>query len=203
MFAGLEDNIPPHNTIEDMATDFITEIRAVQKSGPYLLGGHCLGGHIAFEIAVQLEAVGEKVAIVVQLEAVPPLADKADRSWHDDGSQYSLTRRSDGAEVSIRASLNQMNQQLSLLPADKIDHFTKIAYQHIYMGDKYRTAPISANIAQFRTSEHQSNTYGSWEYFSKTRYTEQLVTGSTYSMLALPHVATLGKALDMALQNSL
>ncbi|MEO1070211.1 MAG: condensation domain-containing protein, partial [Cyanobacteria bacterium J06638_6] len=40
-----------HTTVEALATDCIREMRMVQPKGPYLVGGHCLGGAVAFEIA--------------------------------------------------------------------------------------------------------------------------------------------------------
>ena len=49
-------------TIEQIALLCIEEIRAVQETGPYFTGGHCWGGALAFEIAVILERMGNKVA---------------------------------------------------------------------------------------------------------------------------------------------
>jgi thioesterase domain-containing protein len=55
-------------TIESIARQYIKEIRSVQSSGPYYLGGYCLGGTIAFEIAQQLRQAGESIALVALLE---------------------------------------------------------------------------------------------------------------------------------------
>ncbi|MEM9266720.1 MAG: alpha/beta fold hydrolase [Cyanobacteria bacterium P01_F01_bin.13] len=61
-----------HTTVEALATDCIKEMRMVQPKGPYLVGGHCLGGAVAFEIAQQLQADGEDVASVVLIDAYRP-----------------------------------------------------------------------------------------------------------------------------------
>jgi thioesterase domain-containing protein len=53
---------------EDMAARYIKEIREVQPHGPYFFGGYCLGGTLSFEMAKQLETVGEKVALVAMFE---------------------------------------------------------------------------------------------------------------------------------------
>lgn len=45
-----------------LAARYLEEIRAVQPEGPYLLGGACFGGVVAFEMAHQLRARGEQVA---------------------------------------------------------------------------------------------------------------------------------------------
>ena len=49
------------STVEELAAICIREIRQIQPAGPYTVGGHCFGGTVAFEIARQLQAEGEKV----------------------------------------------------------------------------------------------------------------------------------------------
>lgn len=60
-----------HASVEEMASHYIREIRARQPSGPYFLGGLCAGGVIAYEVAHQLECVGERVFAGL-VEAAPP-----------------------------------------------------------------------------------------------------------------------------------
>lgn len=50
--------------IEGIAAAHIAEIRKVQPQGPYLLGGFCMGGIVAYEMAQQLIKAGEEVAMV-------------------------------------------------------------------------------------------------------------------------------------------
>jgi len=64
---GLDGAAMRHQTVEEMASYYISEIRRIQPHGPYFLGGYCLGGIIAFEMAQQLLRRGEQVAIVAQL----------------------------------------------------------------------------------------------------------------------------------------
>ena len=85
---GLDGEQPFLTSIEEMATHYIAEIRKVQPSGPYYLGGFCMGGNVALEIAQQLKAQGEKVALVafmetLNLSALPPssLATQAYFNW--------------------------------------------------------------------------------------------------------------------------
>jgi amino acid adenylation domain-containing protein len=63
-----------HTRIRDMAAYHIEKIRAVQPHSPYLLGGMCAGGVIAFEMALQLQSCGERVALVALLDAADPEA---------------------------------------------------------------------------------------------------------------------------------
>jgi len=64
-----------HSRVPDIARHCVEQIRRVQANGPYLLGGLCAGGVIAFETALQLEASGENV-VVILLDAPAPTAKK-------------------------------------------------------------------------------------------------------------------------------
>lgn len=61
-------------TIQGIASHYVREIRVLQPEGPYLVGGLCAGGLIAFEVCRQLDAVGAEVALLVLLDAAPPFA---------------------------------------------------------------------------------------------------------------------------------
>ena len=56
----------------EMVNYYVQEIRKVQPQGPYLIGGLCAGGVLAFEIACQLQAQGEEVPLVAIIDAVSP-----------------------------------------------------------------------------------------------------------------------------------
>jgi thioesterase domain-containing protein len=55
-----------------MATHYIKEIQTVQPHGPYFLGGYCMGGAVAYEMAQQLAAQGEQVALLALIESTHP-----------------------------------------------------------------------------------------------------------------------------------
>ena len=58
-----------HVRVAEMAAYHIDKMRSVQPRGPYLVGGMCAGGVIAFEIALQLQSAAEKVALVALIDA--------------------------------------------------------------------------------------------------------------------------------------
>ncbi len=70
---GLYGDQAPHETIEEAAHDYIAELRQAQPRGPYLLGGFSGGGLTAWEMARQLEAADEDVALVVLLDTPLPV----------------------------------------------------------------------------------------------------------------------------------
>ncbi len=62
----------PERSVEEMARRHIERIRAIQPHGPYHLAGHSFGGIVAFEMAHQLRALGEEVALLAILDSFPP-----------------------------------------------------------------------------------------------------------------------------------
>jgi amino acid adenylation domain-containing protein len=92
---GLGGVAEPIQSVEDMAAYYLKEIREIQPRGPYYLGGYSFGGNVAYEMAQQLAAAGERVALLamfdtVVVENMPPelqpskgmlLLDKLERTW--------------------------------------------------------------------------------------------------------------------------
>jgi thioesterase domain-containing protein len=69
---GADGTSVPFDSIEEMATAYLKEVRLLQPSGPYHLSGFCGGGLVAFEMANQLRALGETVALLVLLGSRRP-----------------------------------------------------------------------------------------------------------------------------------
>jgi amino acid adenylation domain-containing protein len=59
-------------TLESIATCLLRKILATQPEGPYTIGGLCLGGILAYEIASQLQAAGREVSLLVLLDSPHP-----------------------------------------------------------------------------------------------------------------------------------
>ena len=59
-------------SIENMATQYIKAMKQKQPTGPYYIGGYCLGGMISFEMARQLESEGEKIAFIGIISTTTP-----------------------------------------------------------------------------------------------------------------------------------
>ncbi len=58
--------------IETLAALYVEEVRKTAPAGPYFLGGYSSGATLAFEMARQLHASGDKVAIVAVLDSGLP-----------------------------------------------------------------------------------------------------------------------------------
>jgi thioesterase domain-containing protein/acyl carrier protein len=59
-------------TLQSIATCLLRKILATQTEGPYAIGGLCLGGILAYEIASQLRAAGREVSLLVLLDTPHP-----------------------------------------------------------------------------------------------------------------------------------
>jgi thioesterase domain-containing protein/NAD(P)-dependent dehydrogenase (short-subunit alcohol dehydrogenase family)/acyl carrier protein len=66
---SLVDGTDCLTTVEEMATAYIAAIRTVQPEGPYWLGGWSLGGLVALEMAQQLQAMGQAIALLVLIDS--------------------------------------------------------------------------------------------------------------------------------------
>ncbi|MFC7302951.1 amino acid adenylation domain-containing protein [Streptomyces monticola] len=58
-------------SMEEMAADYIDQLRTVQPHGPYRLLGWSVGGVLAHTVAVRLQEAGEEVELLALLDAYP------------------------------------------------------------------------------------------------------------------------------------
>ncbi|MCP5109194.1 MAG: amino acid adenylation domain-containing protein, partial [bacterium] len=74
--AGKFRGIAPRNiTVDELAQIYVKEITQVQSHGPYSLAGWSLGGTVAFEMALQLEKMGETVSFLGLIDSPGPSLD--------------------------------------------------------------------------------------------------------------------------------
>lgn len=75
---GLDGKELPFTSIPEMARHYVGEIRTIRPSGPYLIAGACTGGVIAYEMAQQLDAIGEH-AVLTMMDSWHPMSYKRHR----------------------------------------------------------------------------------------------------------------------------
>ncbi|MBD1911608.1 MULTISPECIES: non-ribosomal peptide synthetase [unclassified Leptolyngbya] len=91
------------STVPAIAQQYLKAVRSLQPHGPYYFAGESFGGVIAYEMAQQLEAEGEEVALIALLDS------KAPNSY----AQASLKHR-------LKKHLEMATQQGPSYLADKI-----------------------------------------------------------------------------------
>jgi acyl transferase domain-containing protein/thioesterase domain-containing protein/acyl carrier protein len=67
--AGLTQGNSIHKSIEKMGIYYADGIMATQVEGPYIVGGYCMGGAIALEVAQILKQRGKEVSCVLLLDS--------------------------------------------------------------------------------------------------------------------------------------
>jgi thioesterase domain-containing protein len=88
-------------SFEEFATYAVRLIRWAQPNGPYLLGGHCVYGALAFEAARQLQRMGEEIELVCLFDTWAP-------GYREAMSRKNQERRR--RQLRTRARLNRIEQ---------------------------------------------------------------------------------------------
>jgi thioesterase domain-containing protein len=71
---GIDGETAPHESVPAAAADYVAELRRLQPAGPYYIGGMCMGGGVALEMARLLADSGEQVGLLALVDpriAVP------------------------------------------------------------------------------------------------------------------------------------
>lgn len=218
---GLYGEAPPLDRVEEMAAAHVEVIRAVQPHGPYLLGAHCTGSAIAFEMALQLERRGERVALLATFDALAPslfyeyvaetkpMDDPVDTyMWLELGIRYWF-----GREMGM-----DRKEMVSLDPGRRTAHFMALArgvdafpedtgddrldhaidtLERITLATYAPEGVISGRVVLFCGSESSFCVppSGGWESASREPVRVHKVPGDHVTMLTEPNVEILAQRL--------
>jgi amino acid adenylation domain-containing protein len=108
-FYGLQARHPAdigerHESIEEMAGQYVEALAAVQPEGPYLLGGFSFGSVVAFEMSRQLAARGQQVALLALMDGSSPLVMQEAAEQDDASVLAGIARdlaRASGVELAL------------------------------------------------------------------------------------------------------
>jgi thioesterase domain-containing protein/acyl carrier protein len=114
---GLEDQKEPFTEVDAMASHYIKALRTVQPDGPYSLGGWSMGGVVAFEMARQLQAKGQKIALLALVDTQAP--NSKEKSIDDSNATLLIKYAQDlglplSALISASEHLPQLDQDVQL-----------------------------------------------------------------------------------------
>jgi aspartate racemase len=112
---------PPYR-VEDLAAHYIKKMRILQPDGLYFLVGVSFEGLVAFEIAQQLVAQGQQVALLALLDTYAPGAikqllarERISAHWNNFlqlGPTYILEKTIENVKGKIQRFNNQLNHSL-------------------------------------------------------------------------------------------
>ncbi len=212
---GVEEGQEPHTRIEDMAACYIEAIRSVQSEGPYLLGGWSMGGEIAFEMAQQLHARGQSVALLALLDArIPSTAENiADDDFEaillaDVVRYFGLsTEFSESLALlphdELLARVLEQGKKAGLIPADieasQAHRLIELCKSDFRASRNYVLHRYPGRVTLFKASEDLSGnlldaTLG-WSDWAEGGVDVQIVPGNHATMVYKPNVVTLAEKL--------
>ncbi len=166
---GLDGKQTPLTNIEEMAAHYIQEIRLLQPNGPYYLGGRSFGGTVAFEMAQQLHAQGETIAVLAMLDTYP-------LGWQQLLSQEEAERmKKEFLRLRIKRHLSNL-RQLSL--SGKIDYvLTKADYKKRKYKNWLWRAQQKFGGAEATSLQHALRNIEELNYLAAKKYTPQRYPG--------------------------
>lgn len=205
---GLETGQAPHQRIEAMAAWYVEEIRSVQSSGPYLISGWSMGGWIALEVAQQFKALGQETALLAMFDThlrlnefqTSDVEESAVLRWLAPHLRIPLD---DLKRLSLPAQwdlISERAEQATGLGVEEIRQLASVCKVQLAALANYRPQAYDGPTVLFR-AERQRGTIldPRWEAIFSQLSVEQM-TGNHYSMLRMPHAASLAARLDYYLQ---
>jgi thioesterase domain-containing protein/acyl carrier protein len=218
---GLEEGQEPHTRIEDMAAYYIEALQTVQPAGPYLLGGWSMGGVVAFEMAQQLHAQGQRVALLALLDGRIPTADET--FPEEDYEAVLLVERYFGISFGPMESLAQLpkDEQLAfmleqaksagLVPVEldvaEARRFVELLKSDLRATQHYALHPYPGRVTLFKASEELAGaspdpTLG-WSEWANAGVEVHLVPGNHANLVYEPHVEVLAEKLSACISGAL
>jgi len=214
---GLDDNSSPLESIEELADYFVGELLEHQPEGPFHIGGYCLGGLTAFEMARQLLAAGREVRSLVLFATMSPPALRPVHRARAVATDW-IANRVNGMRTFLAASPAERQRRLlekldALRPsrADAVppDEFTlrRLAVEQATVAAAYRYRPevYDGRISLFLAN--QASTRSLDRPLEWARYTREgvhvfygLDTSDGDSMLKDESVAIIAEQLGRGLE---
>jgi surfactin family lipopeptide synthetase A len=200
---GLDGRQRCLNRVEDMAEHYLREIRTIQPTGPYLLGGLSFGGTVAYEMAQRLRAAGEDVGLLVLFDTFPGKYESTGtllkKLWHLPLSEKTayLGRKA----VQYGRTLNRRVTQ-GLLP----EALKRVRRGIQQAGSQYATQPFEGPVVLFRASQKSlrgvHDPYAGWKELALGGLEIYEITGDHVGIVAGPQVGTLAQHLKACLERS-
>jgi amino acid adenylation domain-containing protein len=207
-----------YTRIEEIAAHYISEVQTIQPQGPYFLGGFSTGGLIAFEMAQQLRARREEIALLAMFnvarpqpvgEAAPMLSDQGGPScW----SLRKLLRpqrlRSIVAETLVNSAkamtchgYHALNRTLP--PQLQNFYIDKIVNAKLYSeaGRRYELKRYPGRLIFFK-SEQGPDRSAPWRALAQEGIEIYRIPGDHSSIFAEPGIAVLADCLKACLERA-
>ncbi|MBX3462824.1 MAG: SDR family NAD(P)-dependent oxidoreductase [Planctomycetes bacterium] len=202
---GVDGKQAPHETIAEMATAYLAEVREVQPHGPYFLGGYSGGGVVAYEMAQQLLAAGEPVAYVGMIDTWCPQMKRRGKVARALLHAGRVMRRGPMYPVNIvrmkwerRRSARESSaarQQGGVMPQTMRGQELQFAFERAF--ESHLVAPYAGKVWLYRCTDHDLGTryvfeeHLGWRPFVRGGVAITQCPGNHYTMCTEPNVQFL------------
>jgi amino acid adenylation domain-containing protein len=224
---GLDGREIEHTSIETMAAFYIREIRALQPRGPYFFGGYSFGGVVAFEMARQLHAQGERVALLALFDtgnpAKPPrrysFRERTVLRWQEiarmkpgEKFAYLLKRFTGKARANLLGIREKIQAHVCRIRSGKTGQIPteyrtlRVRQAHIRALLAYHPQGYAGRLTLFRATK-QNDSYEfdprlGWSGLADGGIEIIHVPGAHENMFEEPHVSAMAAKLGACLQNA-
>jgi len=209
---GLDGKMPLHKTIEEMAEAYIDAMKKEQPEGPYLIGSWSLGVIISYEMARQLRARGEEVALLLQFDQGPFVQHKSPEDTAEMLTE--MFKRYFKVDTDALRRLPEAEQFKTVLKKAKkvkvVPRYVRVAdfRRYITVNEtqiqawlKYKHKPYAGTVHLFRSEENKDKRDLRWGEICETVEIRD-VPGDHISMLQNPDVRILAREMDRLVRES-
>jgi len=208
---GLDPDRKATARVEDMASEYLAELLAVQPDGPYHLGGWSMGGVIAFEMARQLTAQGKSVAPVVIIDSTIQTGRVKKNGWDDVSLLLALAQHhglflddhvfDDLRSLSLEEQIGFLLEKAagySQFPLEvgipQLRHLFELFKVNVHASERYRPAQSEQEIVLLQAKDappRQATTVlKRWQKVAEVVEVQRL-PGDHYTLLTEPNVTLL------------
>jgi thioesterase domain-containing protein len=154
MAPGLNGEQSLYTRVEDLAAHYIETLKTVQPEGPYILGGWSFGGIVAYEMAQQLVAQGQKVSHLLLLDsgARTSSGEDIEDEVEDDDAALLVNLLSEDLPISTE-NLRQFQGD------EQIDYILKRAMEEHLAPPDVEVAQARSLLRVYRTNEKAGRKY--------------------------------------------
>jgi thioesterase domain-containing protein len=177
--------------MEELAASYIAAIQTVQPQGPYLLGGWCIGGIIAFEMAQQLQRQGYEVGLLALLDSFLPSSQTRANAMQE---EVDLRENIVGRELVNFLGIPVPDDFDQRVPGEQVNYATEQAKKmHLLPVDAsselalrvYRASRLNKHITALYVPQSYQNQINYFIAAASIEHTESLDKGEDLTAIAM------------------
>nr|AGS49567.1 long-chain-fatty-acid--CoA ligase [uncultured bacterium esnapd10] len=200
---GRPDPLP--SSIEEMAADYVEQLRKAQPQGPYHLLGWSFGGMVAQAVATRLREQGDEVALLAVLDAFPSTWEEG----HELGEQDILRLLLNAVNASagdrpltretVREVLREEGSALANLGEQHIDAMLEVFLNNSRLMQRFEPGLFDGDLVVFTAAQgrtESSPTADAWQPYVTGRIDDHFVDADHGGMTRPDALAEVARVLN-------